>query len=196
MPAAKPPKPKKKVRLKAFQLDPAPEEIVNIAKDLDQQKANVTMRKKQTKRQLATYLQATCLSPAASTFTKAINNNQFISWPGLTANLIAKHLPKSTCTYQGHMSTEKQGLQSTKLSPPHSNDDFFPEPVKPNIKSKEACYALYESNDAVGCMDLTGRFPKVSLSGNQCILVGCNCDGNCIDAIPTKNRKGPTITEA
>ena len=95
--------------------------------------------KKQTKRKLATYLHATCLSSTVSTFTKAINNNQFISWLGLIANLIAKHLPKIECTYQGHMSTENQGLQSTKLSPPHSNDDFFSEPVKPNIKSKEVC---------------------------------------------------------
>ena len=94
------------------------------------------------------------------------------------------------------MSSEKQGLQSTKLSPPHSDEDFFPEPAKPNIKLKEVCYALYESNDVVGYMDLTGRFPKVSSSGNQCILVGYNYDGNCIDVIPTKNRKGLIIAEA
>ena len=94
------------------------------------------------------------------------------------------------------MSSEKQGLQFTKLSPTHSDDDFFPEPPKPNIKSKEVCYALYESNDVVGYMDLTGHFPKVASSGNQYILVGCNYDGNYIDAIPTKNRKGQTITAA
>ena len=94
------------------------------------------------------------------------------------------------------MSSEKQGLQSTKLSPPHSDEDFFLEPAKLNKKSKEVCYALYESIDVVGYINLTGRFPKVSLSGNQHILVGYNYDGNYIDAIPRKNRKGQTITEA
>ena len=59
-----------------------------------EQKANVILRKKQSKVQLAQYLHTTCLSLMLHTFIKAINNNDFISWPGLIANLIRKHLPK------------------------------------------------------------------------------------------------------
>ena len=101
IPATKLQKPQKKVIFKAVKPDLTPQKIVNIAKDLDEQKAHVIIRKKQTKRQLATYLHATCLSPAVSTFTKAINNNQFISWPGLTSNLIIKHLPKAHAPIKG-----------------------------------------------------------------------------------------------
>ena len=71
------------------------------------QKANIIIRKKQTKVQLAQYLYATCLSPSVTTWTKAINNNQFITWPGLTSKLIHNYLPKSLYTYQGHMKLEK-----------------------------------------------------------------------------------------
>eukprot|EP00957_Ditylum_brightwellii_P040341 3052918-Ditylum_brightwellii.AAC.1 len=34
-------------------------------------------------------------SPVTSTWTTAVKNNYFISWPGLTADNINKHLPKS-----------------------------------------------------------------------------------------------------
>jgi len=62
---------------------------------------------------------------------QAIKNNNLITWPGLTVNLITKHLPKSIATTQGHLKSEKQGLQSTKkaLTPKEELDeykDFFP----------------------------------------------------------------------
>ena len=69
---------KKKVTFKDVKPDLTPQEIVNIAKDLDEQKAHAIIRKKQTKRQLPTYLHATCLSPTVSTFTKAINKLIYI----------------------------------------------------------------------------------------------------------------------
>ena len=59
---------------------------------------NVILRKKQPKVTLAKYLHATCLSPVQSTFVKAIKNNHFISWPGLTTDLIQRNLPKVIAT--------------------------------------------------------------------------------------------------
>ena len=44
-----------------------------------QHKANVMIRKKQSKVELARYLYAACLSSTPSTFIRAINNNHFIS---------------------------------------------------------------------------------------------------------------------
>ena len=43
-----------------------------------QHKANVIIRKKQSKVELVRYLHATCLSPTPSTFIRAISNNRFI----------------------------------------------------------------------------------------------------------------------
>ena len=84
------------------------------SKNHNQNKLNVIIRKKQTHKELAQHLHTTCYSPRPSAFIKVIKNNQFISWPGLNAKLIDKHLPKSIATSQGHLISEKQGLQSTK----------------------------------------------------------------------------------
>jgi len=78
-------------------------------------------------------------------------------------------------------------LQSTKeIDKSHDSEDYFPSSPQPNNKSKEVCYAVYESNDIAGYMDLTGRFPKISSSGNQYILVGYNYDSNYKHAEPIK----------
>ena len=77
-------------------------------------KLNVLMRKKQAKRELVTYLHATCLSLSVTTFVRAIKNKQFLTWLGLTTNLVLKYLPKSMRIYKGQLKTEKYDLQSTK----------------------------------------------------------------------------------
>ena len=93
-------------------------------------KANAIVRKKQTKSTLASYLHACCLNPVITTFTRAIANNNFITWPGLTVNLIQKHLAKSMHAYQGHMHAERKGLQSTKSKDEEKEEemDSFPTP--------------------------------------------------------------------
>ena len=73
----------------------------------------VIIRKKQTHIDLARYLHAACFSPVKSTLLKAIKNNHFTSWPGLTHSLVSKHLPTSTSTILGHQTKERQHLQST-----------------------------------------------------------------------------------
>ena len=169
-------------------------------------KANVILRKNQTKTDLVKYLHAACMNLTTSTFLRAIKNEHFASWPGLTHNLVARHLPKSMHAYQGHMNAAKQGLQSTKPKPKSSKkhetptteeEDCFPIPEQPNIKSNQACYALINTSSIVtGHMDLTGRFPMISSRGNQHILVGYHYDGNYAHDIPLKNRKGQSITDA
>ena len=177
--------------------EPALEQIDQHVRELDDQKVNVIMRKRQTKADLAQCLHATCLSPPMPTFTVAIQNNNFISWPGLTEKLINKHLPKSSCTCLGHLKSEKKGLQSTESTIALSqSEDYFPTPPSPNKKSKEVCYALDEATDIAGCMDLAGRFSKTSSSVNQHILVGYDYDGNYAHAAPIKNSPSHAITQA
>ena len=77
-------------------------------------KANVILRKKQTHAELAKYLHAACYSPVTSTFTKAIDKGHFKTWPGLTSNLINKHLPVSIATVKGHLVQERQHLQTSR----------------------------------------------------------------------------------
>ena len=51
-----------------------------------------------TKEELAMYLHQCLCSPPKSALLKEIRNKQLDSIPGLTYNLIAKHLPSSTAT--------------------------------------------------------------------------------------------------
>ena len=101
------------------------------------------------------------------------------------------------------MNSERQGLQSTKLHSTNTSnsaldlDDYFPSSDSPNVKTKSVCYALVNLEEiSTAYIDLTGRFPKKSLRGNEYILVGYHYDGNCILGEPIKDRQGPTITEA
>ena len=75
---------------------------------------NIIIRKKKPKEQLVRFLHAACCSPVASTFIKAIENGHFLGWPGLTADLVRKHLPNNLATELGHIRQEYAGLQSTK----------------------------------------------------------------------------------
>ena len=76
----------------------------------------VIIKKKQTHTDLASYLHAACFSPVRSTFASAISKNFFKTWPGLTPELIRKHLPPVIATTQGHLHQERQHLQSTKMN--------------------------------------------------------------------------------
>lgn len=60
---------------------------------------------KKTKKDLVKFLH---------TWIKAINNNHFTTWPGLSPELVRKQLLPSVTTAEGHMQQERQGLQSTK----------------------------------------------------------------------------------
>ena len=62
---------------------------------------NIILRKDKTKSELADYFHACCLFPVLSTFTAAIKKGHFSSWPGLTVDLITKHLTKNIHTEQG-----------------------------------------------------------------------------------------------
>lgn len=74
---------------------------------------NVIIRKNEPAKQLVKYLHACCFYPTIPTFIKAIKNNHFLSWPGLTVKLVKKYLDPSVTTAKGHLRQEQQGLQST-----------------------------------------------------------------------------------
>ena len=106
--------------------------------------------------------------------------------------------PKSMCTYQGYLKSEKQGLQSTKANLINATqEDYFPSSDVLNVKTIEVCYVLVDiEEESVGYIDLTGRFLKRSSRGNQHILVAYHYDTNYIHYVPVKNRKGSLIAAA
>ena len=150
---------------------------------------NVILCKDEHAKDLVNYLHGCCFWPVKSTFLRAIRNNHFVTWPGLEAHLVHKHLNKCVHTVKGHLKQERQGLQSTdsthrlrqiqakltrlKATNPSASlkdllekdihDDFFPPSDEPNEKTNAIMYSMIESSPTgLGYFDTTGRFPYKS----------------------------------
>ena len=90
---------------------------INMTKTQNE-KAMVILRKQQNCADLEQFLHGCAEAPVPSTWCKAIDKGHFITWPGLTSQLVRKHLPPSIPTAKGHLKQERQGLQSRKKFPP------------------------------------------------------------------------------
>jgi hypothetical protein len=60
------------------------------------------------------YLHQACFSPVPSTWKKAIDNDHFMSWPGLTTKAVDKYLPQTTATIKGHLARNCKKPKPTK----------------------------------------------------------------------------------
>ena len=76
--------------------------------------ASSALRMASTKQDLAKFLHAVLCSPHPSTVIRAIKRGHFTSFPGLTTELLNKHLPKAIATAMGHMRGQQQNVNSTK----------------------------------------------------------------------------------
>jgi hypothetical protein len=79
---------------------------------------NAVILAETTKADLARLHHASLGFPVKSALLNAINKGFLTTFPGLDANLITKHLPKSEPTVKGHLDQERKNLQSTKTNPP------------------------------------------------------------------------------
>eukprot|EP00978_Attheya_sp_CCMP212_P013058 scaffold32606_cov75-Attheya_sp.AAC.1 len=140
-----------------------------------------------TKPELAKYYHTACFSPIKLTWLRAIKDGNFKSWPGLTEELIKKHLPASMNTSLGHMHQTRQGIRSTKTATTDDNKLDSDLNTRTNL-----CYAtIVDPTDPTGniCTDLCGRFPILSAAqGNKYIFVLYDYDSNAILARAMKNR--------
>jgi hypothetical protein len=162
--------------------------------------ASVILRKRQTNIDLITYLHAACFSPVKSTFIRAIKNNHFSTWPGLTVELVNKTLDNNLPSSKGHLNQERQNLQSTKnkyipIKVENQEDDLFPPSTQNQSISNEVCYTMITASESQqkAYMDLTGRFPFQSSRGRNYILVAYHYDANAILAIALKNKSKEEI---
>ena len=145
--------------------------------------AHAIIRKSQTKTELAQYLHACAGHPPVSTFTKAILNGNYLSWPGIADLSFRKHFPSSLPSAKGHLDQERKKLQSTQANtvPTPSlseNEDFFPPKTQKTFDRCAYLYTFQPTHTAYG--DLTGRFPHKSSRGNQYLLVIYDYDSNAI----------------
>ena len=61
-----------------------------------------------TKVDLATYLHLCAWLPVVNSWTKAIDRVFYLTWPGITSQLIKKHLPKSMPNDKCHLKMTHQ----------------------------------------------------------------------------------------
>ena len=84
---------------------------------------NYITTKDKTKMELAQYLHATAFSPSFSTLKKAIDNGNFVTWPGINELNFKKLLGTTIPLEKVHMDQERKNLRSTK-DVDAENDDF------------------------------------------------------------------------
>jgi hypothetical protein len=126
--------------------------------------ANGLLRLDQPKRALAQYYHASLGSPVPSTLLRAIRQGHLVSFPGLTTDLISKHLPKSYATVLGHQDQEARNQRSTSITfdnTPPPDDDLAPSLGATGAsQSPHHCHAvprgstpqeLFRSNRSVPC---------------------------------------------
>jgi hypothetical protein len=123
-------------------------------------------------------------------------NGNFITWPGIDTLSVDAHLPKSVATAQGHLDQEQKNLQSTCVHPTKAtvDDNFFPSPDTPNVKSFAACAQIVPFvAKNTPYHNLTGQFPHCSSHGNKYLLIIYDHDSNSILHCPLKNKRGAKI---
>ena len=132
---------------------------------------------------LTMYYHRAAFSPVPTTFITAINNGNFSTWPGLTADLILKHLPKSLDTAKGHDKLARKNVRSTRPQDPT--------PDLPVTRTKTINITVVEPSDLLST-DLTGRFPTISSRGYNYIIV---CYIYYTNGIVVRLMKNRSVTE-
>ena len=152
----------------------------------------------QTKVKLAEYLSGSCFGLTKSTLIWAIKNNQLTSWPGMTQELINKHVPKSVVAAKGHLDQESKKLQSTKTKVNPVEHDIAPSQENNNTKTNDIMCSIFETSElnSKSYSDQTGKFPITSFQGNTYIFVMYHYNTNSINMVPIKSRHTQHITQA
>jgi len=70
-----------------------------------------------TKEQLCDYLHRAAGHPVKKTWLAAIKAGEYATWPGLTYELVSKHLQNTEETAMGHLHKRRQNIRSTKPQP-------------------------------------------------------------------------------
>ena len=148
---------------------------------------------KKTKQGLAKYLAGSRFNPHPSTLPQAIRLNNLLIFPGLTTNLITKHLPESEASLKGHLAQEQKSLRSTKPpSAEEDDDDLQPKQEPNNMKTNKMMCSTFPASDirkfSKSYSDQTGGFLVRSVTGNKYVFLLYHYDTNIIHALSIKSR--------
>ena len=91
-----------------------PTEAASTKQTPSPQSMNVILQKYKSAQDLEKYPHAACFPSTSKTLINSIKRNYFVSWPGLFADLIQKHLPQSISTLKGHLNQYKMDPNQSK----------------------------------------------------------------------------------
>jgi hypothetical protein len=152
------------------------------------------------KHDIVTSLHQACCSPVPSTWIKAIDAGHFTTWPGLTSDLVRKHLNKSVATTKRHLRQERQGILSTHPKPPTVILSQTKAPVMTAVKPStvRTHWAFMEPIEITGKIfsNQTGRSPLTTSPGNKYIMVVYDYESNAIITKPITFRNKNKLLQA
>jgi hypothetical protein len=111
------------------------------------------------KKEFVLFLHTATFSPVPDTWAKAIKAGHFTTWPGLTEELLRKHLPKEVATVKVHLNQQRKNIQSTTrpvpmiVNPIHDDDFEVDPPCSCVVKTHHVFTALGDVGKIYG--DLT-----------------------------------------
>ena len=125
-----------------------------------------------------------CFQPSSAYLDQVHQRRIFRPWPGLTSELVRKHLPKSLATAKGHLKQDRQNISSTKLSVATA-PLVLPSQHAPPARSHQV---FVETGELTGKLstDQTDRFPVTSSCGSKYLMVLYDHDSNSIIPEPIK----------
>ncbi|EJK70474.1 hypothetical protein THAOC_08166 [Thalassiosira oceanica] len=155
------------------------------------------LRSTMSQAELAMFYHQCFGSPPKSTLLKAIKNKQLSSFPGLTYELISRHLPASTATAKSRMRRMRQGVQSTRVD--NTEVILARQELEDMNPTQEICSTrdffcfTVVADRKTGMMftDQTGNFPARSFNNMKYIFVAYVYDANAIltSALPNKTKE-------
>ena len=122
-----------------------------------------------SKLDLILFCHAACFSSTKSTFVAAIKRNALTSWPGLTAGLVNKYLPKTDATVKGHIQQQYKGVQSTKIKQEVFKSTQKEPPEILTKRTNQIFLKVIELSNKI-YTDQTGHFPVTSSHGYKYIM--------------------------
>ena len=122
----------------------------------------------------------------------------FTSWPGLSLDLVHKHLTKEQSTILGHLQHPRKGLRPTQEKVMNSELDPEQDQFPQSTQSEKNNLVFFKTVDLSGKIytDQTGRLPVTSSKGNKYIMVAYHYNSNTIHAEPLKTISGLDLTSA
>ena len=125
------------------------------------------------------------------------SHKYFLSWPGLTMELVTKHLPKSIATAKGHFDQEFKNLQSTKTAS-LTDKDVDPPQEGENIRTNDIMCGVFATSELASksYLDQTGKNSVTSTQDNKYICIMYHYDTNSVYAVLIKSRHTQNISKA